>query len=120
LKDSVTWTFDYLAVPREPCSLPLDYALNQNYPNPFNPSTAISYQLLAISSVKLTVCDMLGREVSTLVDELKQPGTYTVTWDASKVPSGMYFYRLQAHLRPFEFGGQAGGFVETKKMILLK
>jgi hypothetical protein len=83
--------------------------LMQNYPNPFNPVTSISYQLPGISFVKLAVCDVLGQEVAALIDEVKQPGTYTVIWDASGVPSGTYFYRLQA-----------GEFVETKKMILLK
>lgn len=125
LKDSIMWTFDYLAVPREPGSVPLDYALNQNYPNPFNPSTAISFQLSAVSFVRLIVCDVLGREIAVLVDEVRQPGTHTVQWDASRFPSGTYFYRMQARKTD---GGQAGdastgsarGFVETKKMILLK
>jgi hypothetical protein len=90
-------------------SMPAQFGLGQNYPNPFNPTTAVSFQLSAISAVTLKVFDVLGREVSTLVDEVGQPGVYKVQWDGSGMPSGIYFYRLQA-----------GEFVETKKMILLK
>jgi endo-1,4-beta-xylanase len=97
--------------------IPTDFSLSQNYPNPFNPATAISFQLpapsgaegSAVSFVKLTVSDILGREVATLVKEQRQAGTYTVHWNASGLPSGMYFYRLQA-----------GDFLDTKKMILAK
>ena len=89
--------------------IPTEFGLSQNYPNPFNPMTAISYQLSAVSFVNLTVSDILGREVATLVKEQRQPGTYTVRWDALGLPSGVYFCRLQA-----------GGYVETKKMILAK
>jgi hypothetical protein len=85
------------------------FELSQNYPNPFNPITVISYQLSAFSNVKLTVFDILGREVTTLVNEEKQPGTYEVKFDATSLSSGIYFYRLQA-----------GSFVETKKMILIR
>jgi hypothetical protein len=90
-------------------SLPIRYALNQNYPNPFNPTTAVSYQLSAVSFVSLKVFDLLGREIATLVNEVHQPGSYTVRWNASSMPSGVYLYRLQTH-----------DFVETKKMLLLK
>jgi hypothetical protein len=90
-------------------AVPQEYVLSQNYPNPFNPATTISYQLPATSTVSLKVFDMLGREVATLVNEVKQPGAYTVTWDASGMATGVYFYRLQA-----------GSFVETKKMLILK
>jgi hypothetical protein len=89
--------------------IPDQFSLSQNYPNPFNPTTAISFQLSAVSLVKLTVSDILGREIAALVNEQRPPGMYTVRWNASAVPSGVYFYRLQA-----------GGFVETKKMILAK
>ena len=88
---------------------PKDFALNQNYPNPFNPSTVISYQLSVISNVKLSIFDMLGREVATLVNEKKPAGSYAVQWNAMGMPSGIYFYRLQA-----------GTYAETKKLILLK
>jgi hypothetical protein len=90
-------------------SVPLRYALMQNYPNPFNPTTAISYQLSAFSPVTLKVFDVLGREVATLVNEVRQPGVYTVRWDASSFPSGVYFYHLEA-----------GDFRATRKLMLVK
>jgi photosystem II stability/assembly factor-like uncharacterized protein len=85
------------------------YVLNQNYPNPFNPSTTIGYELLRASHVSLSVCDILGREVITLLNEDKSAGTYTVQWDASGVSSGVYVYRLKA-----------GDFVQTKRLMVLK
>ncbi len=88
---------------------PNDFDLSQNYPNPFNPSTTISYKLSAVGYVTLKVYDVLGREVETLVNRKQNPGSHTVTFDASKLPSGVYFYRLIA-----------GSFVETKKMVLIK
>jgi hypothetical protein len=90
-------------------TLALRFGLSNNYPNPFNPSTVISYQLAVNSKVVLKVYDLLGREVATLVDEQEQPGEYSVTFDARGLASGMYYYRIQA-----------GTFVETKKMLLLK
>jgi hypothetical protein len=89
-------------------NLPKCFSLGQNYPNPFNPVTRIKYQIPSTSHVTLTMYDVLGREVATLVDEVKQPGRYTVTWDAGGVASGVYFYRLQA-----------GNFVDVKKMLLV-
>jgi photosystem II stability/assembly factor-like uncharacterized protein len=86
-----------------------DFALYQNYPNPFNPSTRIKYQVSSISQVSLKIFDLLGREAATLVDEEKPAGTYEVTFDASGLASGIYFYSIKAR-----------GFVETKKMILLR
>ncbi|MCX6133770.1 MAG: aryl-sulfate sulfotransferase [Ignavibacteriales bacterium] len=94
-----------------------EFALSQNYPNPFNPRTAISYQLLADSFVRLVVFDVLGREISTLANNIQQAGTYLITWDASAFPSGVYFYRLNAQLTG---RGEAGGFVATKKMVYAK
>ena len=96
---------------------PTTFALLQNYPNPFNPTTAISFQISAVSFVSLTVIDILGREVATLVNERRDAGFYTVQWNASTAPSGLYFCRLQA--RP-DAGGQPGEYVETRKMILLR
>jgi hypothetical protein len=83
--------------------------LKQNYPNPFNPSTLISYYLPNQSHVTLKVHDVLGREVATLVDGMEEPGLKTVTFDASKLSNGVYYYRLQA-----------GNYVETKKLVLLR
>jgi photosystem II stability/assembly factor-like uncharacterized protein len=90
-------------------SIPSGYSLSQNYPNPFNPSTAITYQLLTFGYVSLKVYDLLGREITTLVNEKKSAGLYSVTFNASEIPSGVYFYRLQA-----------GNFTETKKLVLLR
>jgi hypothetical protein len=88
---------------------PTRFALEQNYPNPFNPTTAISFQVPGVSIVKLAVYNILGQEVSTLVNEIKQPGVYTVQFDASNLPSGFYFYRMTA-----------GNFTSTRSMVLLK
>jgi hypothetical protein len=88
---------------------PENFALAQNYPNPFNPATTINYQIPAKSNVTLKIFNILGKEISTLVNEEKPAGLYQVNFDASNLPSGVYFYRLQA-----------GNFAETKKMLLLK
>ncbi len=101
-----------------------DYSLSQNYPNPFNPSTTISYQLSANSYVTLIVYDILGNLVETLIDKEQVAGKYSVRFPGmggqksrdSQIASGIYFYRLQA--TPID--GQAGNFVQTKKMLLLK
>jgi hypothetical protein len=93
--------------------LPISYSLSQNYPNPFNPMTEIKYALPAISgqqtAVRLAVYNNLGEKVATLVDETQSPGYKAVTWNAKDVGSGVYFYRLEA-----------GSFVQTRKMVLLK
>ncbi|RPI70186.1 MAG: T9SS C-terminal target domain-containing protein [Ignavibacteriales bacterium] len=81
----------------------------QNYPNPFNPATTISYQLPVNGYVVLKVYNALGSEVATLVDEEKPAGIYTANFNASQLPSGVYFYKLET-----------GSMVETKKMILLR
>jgi len=89
--------------------IPESFSLSQNYPNPFNPSTSIQYALSDKQFVQLKVFDVIGNEVATLVNEEKATGIYSVDFNASNLPSGVYFYKLQA-----------GSFVETKKMILLK
>jgi beta-xylosidase len=89
--------------------LPGRFDLEQNYPNPFNPRTAISYQLTAFSYVRLSVHDVLGREVTTLVDQVMPAGTHTATWHAHDLPSGVYVYRIIA-----------GNHVDSKKMVLMK
>jgi hypothetical protein len=85
------------------------FILDQNYPNPFNPSTTIKYQIPEISFVTLKVYDVLGNEIETLVNSEKPAGNFEITWNAESVPSGVYFYTLQA-----------GSFTETKKMMLMK
>ncbi|RPI02610.1 MAG: T9SS C-terminal target domain-containing protein [Ignavibacteriae bacterium] len=101
-----------------PAEIPGQYRLDQNYPNPFNPSTTISYQLRAKSSVQITVCDILGRVVAVLVNQDQTAGEHEVVWDAAKYSSGVYFYRLQA--RPQSEGKNGAAFSETKKLMLLK
>ncbi len=90
-------------------SAPREFSLSQNYPNPFNPTTSIQYSVASSRYVRLVVFDLLGREVAVLVKEMKPTGEYEVEFNASALPSGTYFYRLQS-----------GSFVETKKMNLLK
>jgi hypothetical protein len=86
------------------------FALEQNYPNPFNPTTNIGFRVSGLgSTVKLSVFDMLGREVAVLVNEKKDAGTYTATWNAAGMPSGVYFYRLTTD-----------GFTATRSAVLLK
>ena len=97
--------------------IPKSFELFQNYPNPFNPKTAISYQLSALSFVELHVYDALGKEVAALVHGEQPAGMYQVSFDASDLPSGVYFYRLQARESA---GGRSGVFVDTKKLILVK
>jgi hypothetical protein len=93
------------------------YFLDQNYPNPFNPSTKISWQSPIGSQQTLKIYDILGNEIATLVDEYKLRGKYQVEFDASSLPSGVYFYQLKA-VDPSTGSGQV--YVSTKKMILLK
>ena len=93
----------------ENVEIPTEYQLLQNFPNPFNPSTIISYQLPARGNVTLKVYDVLGNEVATLVDEYREEGKYEVEFDGRNLASGLFFYKLQA-----------GSFVETKKMVLIK
>ncbi len=92
------------------------YSLFQNYPEPFNPATKIKYQIPGISFVTLKVFDVLGNEISILVNEEKSPGSYEVEYNAAALPSGVYFYQLKA----VPFGQPAGSYINTKKMILLR
>ncbi len=89
--------------------IPTEYTLSQNYPNPFNPSTTIRFAVPKVSNVSLTVYNILGQKVATLLNKELSAGTYSVRFDASKVSSGVYFYTLKA-----------GDYLLTKKMILLK
>lgn len=90
-------------------NLPTVFALNQNYPNPFNPSTVVSFDLPVASRVSITVFNVLGQKVTTIVDEEMVAGSHEKSWDATEYSSGLYFYRIQAD-----------NFTETKKMLLLK
>jgi uncharacterized protein (DUF427 family) len=90
-------------------SISADFSLEQNYPNPFNPSTKIKYRIPELSFVKLTIYDALGDKIKTLVNEEKSAGEYTQEFKALNLPSGIYFYQLQAGL-----------FTETKKMVLMR
>jgi hypothetical protein len=93
----------------EESTLPQEFSLNQNYPNPFNPTTIISWQLPVSGHVSLKVYDIIGNEVATLVNEEKPAGNYEISFDASGLSSGVYFYKLTS-----------GNFIKTKKMILLR
>ena len=97
------------AVSTVPNNIPNAYQLYANYPNPFNPSTMISYDIPVASNVNLTVYDILGREVQTLVNQKQNAGKYGVRFDASRLSSGVYFYRIVA-----------GNYVATRKMAVLK
>jgi hypothetical protein len=88
---------------------PSVFSLSQNYPNPFNPTTTIIYQVPGLSFITLKVYDVLGNEIESLINEEKQAGNYEIEFNATNLPSGIYFYKLQA-----------GNFVETKKMVLMK
>ena len=89
--------------------IPTQYLLMQNYPNPFNPSTTINYSIPAVSKVIIKVYDVLGNEIKTIVDDVLNPGNYSVNFVAQNLASGVYFYRLQAN-----------DFISTKKFILIK
>jgi hypothetical protein len=90
-------------------NIPDNFTLKQNYPNPFNPQTKIRFELKSALFTELKIFDILGREVKSLVKETLKPGEYEVSFNAVNMPSGVYFYRLNA-----------GGFTDTKKMVLLK
>lgn len=108
-------TFYSIGINKISSEIPEYYSLKQNYPNPFNSSTIISYQLSVSGCVKLLVYDMLGREITTLVNETLQPGTYEVKFDvrsggfSTELASGIYYYRMETE-----------NFTDTKKMILIK
>jgi hypothetical protein len=108
---------DYIAIPvavltgmgeSDPAE-PFVFRLEQNYPNPFNPSTLVRYQLSVASKVELSIYDLLGREVATLVNDVRTPGAYNVTWNAAGLASGTYFCRLRA-----------GTLQQTRKLLFVK
>ncbi|MBN8572102.1 MAG: T9SS type A sorting domain-containing protein, partial [Ignavibacteria bacterium] len=86
-----------------------DFVLHQNYPNPFNPETKIRFEVVSAKNINITVFDVLGKEVATLVNKKFTPGTYEVSFDASRLSSGIYFYKLITD-----------DFVDTKKMMLIR
>jgi hypothetical protein len=89
--------------------VPSKYNLSENYPNPFNPTTNFTYEISKAGFVSIKIYDILGREVATLVNEVKQAGSYPATWNALNAGSGIYFCKMQS-----------GSFSATKKMILMK
>lgn len=89
--------------------IPNEFSLSQNYPNPFNPTTTIEYSIKSTGMTSLKIYDMLGIEVASLVNEIKEVGNYSVVFNASQLPSGIYIYKLTS-----------GNYVDTKKLILLK
>ena len=90
-------------------TLPQQFLMEQNYPNPFNPTSTIRYIIPQKGFVKISVYDVLGREISVLVNEEKNPGRYEIIFDAKELSSGIYFYTIRA-----------AGFTQSKKMILMK
>jgi hypothetical protein len=90
-------------------SVPLEFNLEQNYPNPFNPTTSIKFSIPTSEFVSLKIFDILGKEIAALVNEQKAAGTYTISFDAADLSSGVYFYRLNS-----------GDKIEIKKMLLVK
>ncbi|MCX6144973.1 MAG: T9SS type A sorting domain-containing protein [Ignavibacteriales bacterium] len=90
-------------------NVPTKFVLGQNYPNPFNPSTTISYNLPQTTHATLAITDLLGRKITTLVDEVRPAGLHMMQWNASGLPSGVYFLRMSS-----------GGIVETRKLVLAK
>jgi glucose/arabinose dehydrogenase len=123
------YKFDYPPIGITPISneIPKSFSLLQNYPNPFNPCTKIRFEVPLNKggnrglSVKLIIYDALGSEVSTLVNQQLQPGTYEINWDASSYPSGVYFYQMVVG-DPEHSGPNNGSFnfIQTKKMVLIK
>ncbi|MBX2990995.1 MAG: T9SS type A sorting domain-containing protein [Bacteroidetes bacterium] len=109
--------YDTVTAVKEGDSMPSIFSLSQNYPNPFNPESKISFQIPIASDVTLKIYDLLGREVATLVNERMSPGTYSATWNAAAFASGVYLYRMQAVSAST---GSARGFVETRKLLLLR
>ncbi|MBI3195177.1 MAG: T9SS type A sorting domain-containing protein [Ignavibacteriae bacterium] len=98
-----------LSVEQRDDLIPSQFTLSDNYPNPFNPTTKISFSIPAMSFVSIKIFDVLGKEVATIVNEELSAGNYTQEWNAQGIESGVYFYQIQA-----------GTYVETKKLILLR
>ncbi len=120
---SLTWQFFNIPTPGDSnhiitniskdSDIPLTFSLSQNYPNPFNPTTMINYQLPMTSEVDLSVYNILGQKVVTLVSQKQPAGKHQIEWDASGYASGVYFYRLRAE-------SNAHNLMQTRKLVLLK
>ena len=107
---STLWTFQgIISGVANSNPVPKEFSLGQNYPNPFNPATKITYSVARQSMISLDIFDLLGRKVASLVNEFKPAGEYTVDFDASKLVSGVYVYRLSAP-----------GTMISRKMMLVK
>ncbi len=102
-------TFEYSNEVDVDYHTPQGFSLSQNYPNPFNPSTSIKFSIPQENTVSIVIYNVLGKEISTLLNEQRPAGTYSITFDASSLPSGLYFYKLSA-----------GKFEQTRKMLLIK
>jgi hypothetical protein len=102
-------SFEYSKIIEVQFGLPQKYELSQNYPNPFNPVTTIQFSLPQSGNVKLSVYNLLGEQVIDLVDEFKESGVHATNFNASELNSGLYIYKLETN-----------GFVQSKKMILIK
>ncbi|HXG00186.1 MAG TPA: T9SS type A sorting domain-containing protein, partial [Bacteroidota bacterium] len=111
---SMTISFGSISEVTQQSEVPEHFELEQNYPNPFNPSTTIGFTIQVSGFTSLKVYDVLGREVATLVDEVKQPGSYEVTWNANGVASGVYFYRLLVQRDGIPL------YRQTKKFVLVR
>ena len=85
------------------------FKLEQNYPNPFNPTTIINYELPITNDVELSIYNVIGQKITTLLREIKQAGTHQVEWDATGYASGVYYYKIEA-----------GEFVDVRRMVLLR
>jgi hypothetical protein len=104
-----TWWKHTVSVEKVNNVIPDEFTLSQNYPNPFNPTTTIDFAITQESPVNITIYDAVGQAVEVLVNDVVPAGTYKLNWDASRFASGVYFYRMDA-----------GSFVKTQKMVLLK
>jgi hypothetical protein len=107
--DDVTLEFLTTGIENGAGILPSEFGLEQNYPNPFNAQTTIRYNLSFAADVIISVFDLLGRKIATLVEEKQQAGSHQITWNAVDISSGIYFYKIEA-----------GGFTDSRKMLLLK
>jgi len=104
-----SWWQHVVSVEKIDAEIPANFELSQNYPNPFNPTTTINFAIASESNVKIKVFDAVGQQVAVLVNDFVPAGMYQISWDASKLTSGIYFYSMQAD-----------NYLQTKKMILLK